>query len=101
MGDARRAHADSDRPPRSGVAKAGNIMDVVYERWCGLDVHKRTVVACLLTPGPQGQPRKAVRTFGTMTGDVLALAEWLAAAGCSHVAMEGTGVYWQPIWNLL
>jgi transposase len=76
-------------------------MDVVYERCCGLDVHKRTVVACLLTPGPQGQPQKAVRTFGTMTGDVLALAEWLAAAGCSHVAMEGTGVYWQPIWNLL
>src|SRR5215210_7556890 len=76
-------------------------MDVVYERCCGLDVHKRTVVACLLTPGPQGQPQKAVRTFGTMTADVLALAEWLAAAGCSHVVMEGTGVYWQPIWNLL
>ena len=76
-------------------------MDVVYERCCGLDVHKRTVVACLLTPGPRGQPQKAVRTFGTMTAEVLALAEWLAAAGCSHVAMEGTGVSWQPIWNLL
>jgi hypothetical protein len=75
-------------------------MDVVYERCGGLDVHKRTAVACLLTPGRQGQPRKAVRTFGTMTADVLALAEWLAAAGCSHVAMEGTGVSWQPIWNL-
>ena len=49
----------------------------------------------------QGQPQKEVRTFGTMTADVLALAEWLAGAGCTHVAMEGTGVYWQPIWNLL
>ena len=76
-------------------------MDVVYERCCGLDVHKRTVVACVLTPGAAGTPQKEVRTFGTMTADVLALAEWLAAAGCTHVAMEGTGVYWQPIWNLL
>jgi transposase len=76
-------------------------MDVVYERCCGLDVHKRTVVACLLTSGEQGPPQKEVRTFGTMTTDVLALAEWLAGAGCTHVAMEGTGVYWLPIWNLL
>jgi transposase len=76
-------------------------MDVVYERCCGLDVHKRTVVACVLTPGEQGTPQKEVRTFGTMTADVLALAEWLAERGCIHVAMEGTGVYWLPIWNLL
>jgi transposase len=71
------------------------------ERCCGLDVHKRTVVACLLTPGKQGAPQKEVRTFGTMTADLLALAEWLAAARCTHVAMEGTGVSWLPIWNLL
>ena len=76
-------------------------MDVVYERCCGLDVHKRMVVACLLTPGQLGQPRKDVRTFGTMTTDLLRLADWLGAEGCTHVAMEGTGVYWQPIWNLL
>src|SRR5215204_6052106 len=76
-------------------------MDVVYERCCGLDVHKRTVVACLLTPGERGAPQKEVRTFGTMTTDVLALAEWLAGTGCTHVALEGTGVYWLPIWNLL
>ena len=69
-------------------------MDVVYERCCGLDVHTRTVVACLLTSGQQGQSQKEVRTFGTMTADVLALADWLAVAGCTHVAMEGTGVYW-------
>ena len=76
-------------------------MEVVYERCCGLDVHKRTVVACLLTPGPDGRPTKAIRTFSTMTDELLQLADWLAAAGCTHVAMESTGVYWQPIWYLL
>jgi transposase len=76
-------------------------MEALYERCCGLDVHKKTVVACLVTPGPGRRPRKEVRTFGTMTDDLHALADWLAAAGCSHVAMESTGVYWQPIWNLL
>ncbi len=59
------------------------------------------MVACLLTPGPGGQPTKALRTFGTMTEDRLGLADWLAAAGGTHVALEATGVYWQPIWNLL
>jgi transposase len=76
-------------------------MEVLYERCCGLDIHKRTVVACLITPGPDGQPAKAIRTVGTMTEELLALADWLAAAGCTQVAMEATGVYWQPIWNLL
>jgi transposase len=69
-------------------------MEVVYPRCCGLDLHKRTVVACLLTPGPRGKPTKAVRTFGTMTDDLLALGDWLAGAGCTHVAMESTSVYW-------
>jgi transposase len=76
-------------------------MEVVYERCCGLDVHKRTVVACLVVPGPGGKPQKTIRTFGTMTEDLLGLSDWLAAAGCTHVAMESTGVYWQPLWNLL
>jgi transposase len=76
-------------------------MRVVYERCCGLDVHKTSVVACVLAMGPQGEPRKEVRTFGTMTADILALAEWLVGWGCTHVAMESTGVYWKPIWNLL
>jgi transposase len=76
-------------------------MEVVYPRCCGLDVHKKLVVACLLTPGPDGQPAKTIRTFGTMTADLVALADWLSAAGCTHVAMEATGVYWKPIWNLL
>ena len=76
-------------------------MDVVYERCCGLDVHKKAVVACLITPGVRGAARKEVRTFGRMTDDLLALGDWLAAAGCTHVAMESTGVYRKPIWNLL
>jgi transposase len=76
-------------------------MEIVYERCCGLDVHKRTVVACLLVPGPAGAPSKQIRTFGTMTRDLLALSDWLAAAGCTHVAMESTGVFWKPIYNLL
>ena len=75
-------------------------MEIVHERCCGLDVHQRSVVACLLGPGPDGQLVKEVRTFGTMTDEVLALADWLAATGCTHVAMESTGVYWKPLWNL-
>jgi transposase len=71
-------------------------MRVVYERCCGLDVHKRTVVACLLTPAG-----KEVRTFGTTTRDLLDLGDWLTEQGCTHVAMESTGVYWKPIYNLL
>jgi hypothetical protein len=75
-------------------------VDVVFPRCCGLDIHKKLVVACLITPGADGTPRKAVRTFGTMTADLEELAAWLAAAGCTHVAMESTGVYWKPIYNL-
>jgi transposase len=76
-------------------------MDVVYERCCGLDVHKTSVVACLLISRSAGEPVRTVRTFGTMTENLLALADWLAEAGCTHVAMESTGVYWKPLWNLL
>jgi len=76
-------------------------MDVVNERCCGLDVHKQTVVACITVPGNGRQPHKEVRTFGTMTADLLELADWLGACEVTHVAMESTGVYWKPIWNLL
>ena len=76
-------------------------MEVLYPRCCGLDVHKKTVVACLLTPGPDGATTKVIRTFGTMTAELMELADWLTAEGCTHVAMESTGVDWKPIWNLL
>ena len=75
-------------------------MEILSERCCGLDVHKRSVVACLFVPGPDDKPTKQIRTFGTMTSDLLALADWLVAAGCTHVAMESTGVFWKPIYNL-
>jgi transposase len=75
-------------------------MDVVYPRCCGLDLHKRSVTACRMVPGPDGQPVKEIRTVGTMTADLLALADWLEASGVTHVAMESTGVYWKPVWNL-
>jgi transposase len=76
-------------------------MEVVHERCCGLDVHAKTVVACLIVPSPAGKPSKEVRTCGTMTEDLIRLRTWLVEAGCSHVAMESTGVYWKPIYNLL
>ncbi len=76
-------------------------MEVIYDRCCGLDVHKRTVVACLIRPAAGSGRREETRTFGTMTDDLLALADWRAAAGCTHVAMEATGVYWQPVYNIL
>jgi transposase len=71
-------------------------MEAIYERCCGVDVHKKKVVACVIAP--EG---KEVRTFGTMTEDLLELAGWLKNWRVTHVAMESTGVYWKPIYNLL
>jgi transposase len=76
-------------------------MQVVYAACCGIDIHKRTAVACRITPGADGGWVREVRTFATMTADLLALADWLAAGGVTHVALESTGVYWQPVYNLL
>jgi transposase len=76
-------------------------MQVIYERSCGLDVHKKTVVACVVITSPDGQVQKQVRTFATTTASLLALADWLAAFQVSHVAMESSGIYWRPVFNLL
>jgi transposase len=76
-------------------------MEVVNPRCCGLDVHKRLVVACLIVPGPDGAPMKEIRRFGAMTADLRELRDWLVAAGCAVVAMESTGPYWKPVWNVL
>jgi transposase len=76
-------------------------VDVAYPRCCGLDIQKKLVVACLLTPGAGGRPHKEGRRFGTMTAELVALADWLRAAPCTHVAMESTGSYWHPIYNVL
>ncbi len=76
-------------------------MQVVHPRCCGIDVHKRSVVACVLLTEPDGTVRRRVSTFGTMTADLLALADWLGTFGVTHIAMESTGVYWQPVHNVL
>ncbi|MEW6243649.1 MAG: transposase [Bacillota bacterium] len=76
-------------------------MKVLYERCAALDVHKRTVTACLVVPGPKGEPKKEKRVFGTTTQDLLGLSDWLSGAGCTHVALESTGVYWKPVFNIL
>lgn len=75
-------------------------MDVLYERCCGIDVDKKFVTACCLTPGRGGRPTREVRTFETMTDGLLALRGWLETGGITHVVMESTGVYWKPLWNL-
>jgi len=76
-------------------------MQVIAERCCGLDVHKKTVVACVLITHGDGTVQRQVRTFATMTADLCALADWLSGWGVTHVAMESTGVYWQPVFNIL
>ena len=73
----------------------------LYPHCCGLDVHKESVMACVLHLQPDGTTRELVREFGTMTRDLLSLADWLREQGVTHVAMESTGVYWKPVWNLL
>ncbi len=76
-------------------------LTVVYPRCAGLDVHKKTVVACLLLTAPSGKVSREVRTFATTTAGLLALCDWLTSQGVTHVAMESTGVYWRPVFNIL
>lgn len=75
-------------------------MDVLYRRCAGLDVHKDTVVACVRVVS-DGAANSEVRTFDTTTPGLLALSGWLAESGCSHVAMEATGIYWKRVWHIL
>ena len=76
-------------------------MEVIVDRCAGLDVHKRSVTACVRTPSPDGIRRQRVRTFATFTGDLEVMADWLAAEGVSTVVMEATGVFWRPVWHVL
>lgn len=76
-------------------------MEITYTHAAGLDVHKRTVVACCFTPGAKGTPQKEIRTFGTMTQDLLALADWLLSKAITHVALESTGEFWKPVYQIL
>ncbi len=72
-------------------------MDVVYRICCGLDVHKQLIVACLRCADREPE----VRTFRTETRQLLELSDWLLGSGCTHVAMESTGIYWKPVYNIL
>ncbi|GHO47234.1 hypothetical protein KSX_53970 [Ktedonospora formicarum] len=76
-------------------------MHVLYQCCCGLDVHKRFVVACLIWYTDDGKQHKELQRFSTLTPDLLRLIDWLQAAHCTHVALESTGVYWKPIFNLM
>jgi transposase len=76
-------------------------MELLYPRCAGLDIHKKTVVACRVLTPDQGPKQEAVRTFGTTTPDLLGLLDWLQEWGCTHVAMESTGEYWKPVYNIL
>jgi transposase len=76
-------------------------MQTLVERGCGLDVHQATVVACLLQVQRDGRVQKQMRTFGSTTRELVSLREWLRSGGCTHVAMESTGVYWKPVYAIL
>lgn len=76
-------------------------MQVMHPHCAGLDVHKKTIVACVLISLPTGEVQKKIRTFSTMTVDLLALVDWLKALNITHVAIESTGIYWRSIFNLL
>ncbi len=76
-------------------------MDTIYENVAGLDVHHKTIVACVRKVLPDGTSKEEVDRFGTMTSDLLRLSDWLASEGVTHVAMESTGVLWKPVWNIL
>src|SRR5258708_28577846 len=75
-------------------------METLIERCAGLDVHKDTVVACVRTPGPKGERQVELREFGTKTGELLELREWLGERGGALVGMEATGGHWEPVYLL-
>lgn len=76
-------------------------MEILYARCAGLDLHKKTIKVCLLIRQANGQLAKEIRSYATTCQEILALSDWLKEQGCTHVAMEGTGVYWKPVYNLL
>src|ERR1700756_1062567 len=79
----------------------GRRMQTLIDRGCGLDVHEATVVACLLMVRRDGKVQKQVRTFGTTTRELVDLRAWLLSEGCTHVALESTGIYWKPVYAIL
>ena len=76
-------------------------MDILFPRCAGIDIHKRTVVACRVVLTDDGEWLRETRTYGTTSEELLRLADWLAAGGCTHVGLESTGEFWKPVFNLL
>src|SRR6516225_5513022 len=76
------------------------VMEVIHERCAGLDGHKETLVGCVRV-SERGEVRHQVRRFATTTAGLLELADWVRQVGCTHVAMEATGIYWKPVWHIL
>lgn len=76
-------------------------MEVLHPCCSGLDVHKKSITACVLWAEAKGRVRREKRRFGTFTQDLLRLADWLKQSGVTPVAMESTGVYWKPVYNIL
>lgn len=72
-------------------------MELLYERCCGIDVHKNMLMVCIFT----GVRKKEIRQFGTMTDDIMEIVQWLRETDCQVAAMESTGVYWKPVYNIL
>ena len=98
MGSTRVKFFDHDLPP---FQKGDSLMEAFLERCCGIDVHKKTITACLMVGKPHEKAQKTVKTFTTMTRDLSACKDWLKSQGCTHVALESTGVYWKPVFNIL
>jgi transposase len=76
-------------------------MEAIIERCCGIDVHKKTITVCLMIGAAGKTPSKTIKTFSTMTQDLLACRDWLISEGCTHAVVESTGVYWKPLFNVL
>src|SRR3989441_11448797 len=82
------------------MAQKEDAMRIMYERCCGLDIHKASIAACALI-AEKGKTQEETRRFGTMTADLRELAKWLQQKEIRHAAMESAGVYWKPVWNIL
>jgi len=76
-------------------------MDIIFSNVAGLDIHKKTIVACVRVVDGNGRASDEVREFGTMTSELLKMSDWLSSCHVTHVAMESTGVFWKPVWNIL
>ena len=86
----------ADRGSSRKYSNGGRLMEKVYDKCCGVDIHKKLIVACF----KQGR-KQEIREFGATTRELLELTEWLAEGGCEQVAMESTASYWKPLYNIL